>query len=144
METASILISIAALVFSVASPAITAYLNNRHQLKMKRIEFNMEHRAQVIENYIRATGETIFTHKPTSAQYGTYYGEIFLYVPSNLWPLLVTINGFFTQGRYDEAQIDFLELCYKLAELEVRPDVQPKRSERFRSKAGIKRKHTAP
>lgn len=137
METSDI-IALAALAIAVLSPFLTAYLNNRHQLKMKRIEFNLEHRAQVIENYIRATGETIITHKPISSQfgphYGTYFGEVFIYVPNDLWPLLVRINEKFKLSLYDEAQVDFLALCQKLAELEVRPDVQPNRKHSRRKK----------
>ena len=143
METSDI-IALAALAIAILSPFLTAYLNNRHQLKMKRIEFNLEHRAQVIENYIRATGDTIFTHKPSSAhQYGAFYGEIFVYLPIELWPLLLSINEKFKQSLYDEAQPEFFVLCQQLAKLEVRPDVQPKLNLRSK-KAKIKRKHTAP
>jgi len=127
MEIASIIIAIAALAFSVVSPVITAWLNNSHQLKMKQIEFNLERRAQAIENYVRAIGETIHTKRPDLTHCGSSYGEIFLYLPEELWPLVKQINSYILEYDYDRATPLFDELCSALSKIEVRPSIGKKR-----------------
>lgn len=127
METASVIIAIAALAFSVVSPVITAHLNNRHQLKMKQIEFNLERRAQAIENYVRAVGETIHTQRPDTAHCGSSYGEIFLYLPEDLWPLVRQINSCLLEAEYQQASGYFDTLCAALSKIEVRPSIDKKR-----------------
>ena len=127
MEIASIIIAVAALAFSVVSPVITAHLNNSHQLKMKQIEFNLERRAQAIENYVRAVGETIHTQRPDLAHCGSSYGEIFLYLPEDLWPLVKQINLCLLKFEYRQAAEDFDKLCSALSKIEVRPCIDKKR-----------------
>ena len=102
----SLVIAIAALVLSALSPLISALVSGVFNIKEKRLdisakkneqeqEFYYRHRAEVIENYIRATGEEIESLTRTShANFGSVMGEIYLYVDSSLWPLLDKISQF--------------------------------------------------
>ena len=122
----SIVIAAIALVVSVLSPIFTAILNNRYQLKLKRIEFNLQHRAEVIEGYIRTAGKA--TKSPTYeniSDFGKYANEIYLYLDDSFWPYLDTINNslIFDNFIYETAYQNLQILTKKLSNSSVRPKI---------------------
>ena len=137
----SLVIAIAALAFSVASPIFSAWISGHYQLQQKQLEFNNakelrqqqfydEHRAQVIETYITTAGAAIrdLTFQSLNA-FGQSAGEIYLYLPEKLWPLVEAINEDLTAHNAAGAEASLTALCRLLSAENVRPNDQgePKR-----------------
>lgn len=88
-KTITIVISIAAFVM----PAITALLNNIHQLIMRKLDLKNEkfnrteaHRRSVFEEYIRIVGQYAgekYTSVETARKYMNAYYAALLYAPPN-------------------------------------------------------------
>ena len=133
----SLVIAIAALVLSALSPLISALVSGVFNIKEKQLdisakenereqEFFYRHRAEVIENYIRATGEEIESLTRTShANFGSVMGEIYLYVDSSLWPLLDKISQYIHTDTGFQAKDDFITLCKALSSAEIRTQNEP-------------------
>lgn len=128
----SIVIAIAALVLSALSPLISAFVNGKFRIKEKKLditakkqeqerEFYYRHRAEVIENYIRATGQVIEADaQKNQMDFGSAMGEIYLYVDRSLWPLLDRIADYIHNENGFKAKDDFIELCKTLSSENVR------------------------
>ena len=129
----SAIISGIALVAAVISPILTAIINNRHEIKMYNQRYYKEHRADVIENYIRYTG-SISKHSATSEdfrQYGKYSKEIYLYLPDDLWCTIDSIHDCISNSEYNHAS-DFLAILCK--ELNKNPPRSVKRNRNPKNK----------
>lgn len=105
-----------ALVAAIISPIVTAIINNHYQTKMKRLQFFDEHRAEVIENYIRFTGSV---SKMSSGfeefrNFGKYSKEIYLYVSEDLWRYIDQIEELLYNRNYDDAHKILAVLCKEL------------------------------
>ena len=103
-----------ALITAIISPIITTILNNRHQIKMHNINFYESHRAEAIENYLKATGYAIQDQSSLSEQYGKHLAEIYLYLPEELWDYIDKIDAFLRQSQFDAAKSNFISLCKAL------------------------------
>lgn len=74
------------------SPSLTAYINNKHQQKMKEIEYSHQekeehqaHEREIYEGYIRAAGAAI--QSPTEENlrvYGSHSALAAYYVPKSI------------------------------------------------------------
>lgn len=116
----SISISLAALITSVLSPFLTEFLKNRHELKMYRLRFYSEHKAAVIERYVKATGEMIqFATPETCQSFGAAHGEMILYVDDDARLEMQKIYDMFVYNNHSSvssAPQIFDSICAKLAE----------------------------
>lgn len=125
-------IALCALAFSVLSPVLSSAIDGRNRRKEKRMEyrhqqeaqtqaFYAQHRAEVVERYVSATGQLIKAGNTANfAVYGAAMGEIYLYTPPDLWPLLDKISEKLRMMGGDSAEAEFLELCKRLAEMDLR------------------------
>lgn len=114
--TLTVILSLVALAASVLSPILTALITNHHQRKMHEINFFETHRAETIERYIQAAGAVIRSGtQSTFTEYGACLGEIYFYVPQDLWWHLDQISHFLNEPNYKSAADHFTELCKKLA-----------------------------
>ena len=107
-----------ALVAAIISPIVTAIINNHYQAKMKRLQFFDEHRAEVIENYIRFTGSInkMSAGYETYCKYGQYSKEIYLYISEDLWRYVDQIEELLFNRNYDDANKVLAILCKALNE----------------------------
>lgn len=131
-ETISLIIAFAALLFSLLSPIVSAFISGRYRLKEKQLEseieqkkqyrtFYEEHRAQVIEKYLNAVGRACKSSSyDVLADYGEASGEIYFYVDESLWPLLDRINAKLTYHMYQSPAEEFLALCKALSTENIR------------------------
>lgn len=88
-----LIISLVAIVLSVASPFLTASINNRHERKMYVLRFYTEHRAEVIEKYLSAVRGRLDTpHNRSFLSYDQHYGEVFLYLPKSMWQIVKDLD----------------------------------------------------
>lgn len=121
--TWSAIISGIALVAAVLSPVITTILTNRHQDKVWVRENYTRHKAEVIERYVQNTGVALKEQLAKNLEnYGNSFGEIFFYVPKELWPLIETIDAEISAHCVTQKSQDvFTELCKELAQEARRP-----------------------
>lgn len=128
----SLVIAVAALVLSALSPLITSWIGGIFRLKEKsldinerqndqEIEFYYRHRAEVIEQYIKATGRVIELDTLNNEEiFGSTMGEVYLYVDESLWPLLDSITDYIHTGSHASAKEDFIKLCKALSYTNIR------------------------
>ena len=119
MMNLSIALSGAALILSILSPVITAIINSYTQKREREAVFYLHHKADVIENYVRFTGQYIKTggaeHLPA---YGAAYGEIQLYISSELRCKITELNRYICRGKTLPKEVNALfdEICLALSE----------------------------
>lgn len=130
----SLVIAIAALVLSAVSPLISSLVNGHFRIKEKKLDitekqfeqerdFYYRHRAEVIESYIKATGQFIESGSCAKQEnFGATMGEIYFYVDKSLWPLLDHILYTIHTDRYYDAKDDFIELCKALSSADIRAE----------------------
>ena len=119
----------AALVISVASPMITAAINNISQRKLKKMELIDLRRADTISAYIQATGAYIQDPRPSTASaYGSAYGEIFLYTPQSMWTAISELNDkIINRDTAASMYQDFSQICMELSRLMKQKPGKPKK-----------------
>ena len=136
LDRITVIIAAAALLLSILSPVISAWITGRYSLKQKRLElqhqrelhdsdFYERHRAEVIERFVRAAGALVeWEDSSTKKEFGEASGEIYLYVSPSLWG---DIDEFHTamDTRDQQARFLYLDLCQDLSREAVRkPDKQ--------------------
>lgn len=94
--TISVILALAAII----SPIFTAIINNRYQLKLKKLELKQKeyeqtvmYKRNIFENYLRYFND-VFQH-PTNESlsgYAQYYPLAFMYLPKNVQEKLSAIN----------------------------------------------------
>lgn len=117
------------LVVAIISPVVVACVNNRHQTKIRKIDFYLEHRARVIEQYLSALGEIthgIIGHSESFKKAGKNSAEMYLYVPEKHWDILDKIESLISQRTFSDANAQELcilsrELCKALYNYPLRP-----------------------
>lgn len=134
----SLVIAFAALILSVSSPIISSVINGYYRIKEKKLEledsikrrnqeFYLDHRAVVIECYIKATGQIINNmSRENLSEFGATMGEIYLYIDESLWPILDSISDKIIKAQYKEASDDLIKLCKALSFAQIRAEYQPK------------------
>ena len=129
----SIIISVAALALSIVSPVVSAWISGHYKMKEKEIDLNhdrelqskrfyLQHKADVIENYIRTAGTVIKSNgSPGDKQkFGEAMGEIYFYIPEAQWPLIDHVSRFISERNYEQADKSLIDLCKYLSSYNVR------------------------
>lgn len=94
--TISVIVALAAII----SPILTAIINNRHQLKLKKIEASAKeyersilYKRKILESYLKHAGNCIVHSNHDSLhKYGKYYLQALLYVPESLAVKMISAN----------------------------------------------------
>ena len=110
---------------AVISPIATAIINNRYQLKLKKLELHQKHLEDttyyirsIFENYLRYAGRCIYNaDRDALKDYGEYYFLALAYAPDTLSPSLSQINDFIYRKSFENATELFEEIKPKIAEL---------------------------
>lgn len=125
----AIVISGAALLFSIIGPLITAVIKNRYDSKMYERRFYNEHRHEVIENYLKCLGKCLFAITfDATVEFGEATAEIFMYVPKEMWENIRKLNQGVTNmviAQYhsdkkthaDNLRPIYFQLCEQFSEL---------------------------
>lgn len=83
-----------ALCVTVITPLLTTITRNRHEIKMYKLQYREKRRDEVVSGYLRSLSAIVMGRDYNNlAEYGRYYGEIFIYAPSALWDKIVDMNG---------------------------------------------------
>lgn len=106
----------AAVVAAVISPVITSIVNNNHQIKLRKIDFEMNRRGMAIDGYIRSASELIkiqtYREEP---EYARHMTEIYLYISPKLWHYIDTIDKHLQSEDYCKAQSTLTLFCKELS-----------------------------
>lgn len=107
---------------AIISPIATAIINNRYQLKLKKLEFQQKHLEKttyyirsIFENYLRYAGRCIYnSDRAALKDYGEYYFLALSYAPDEFTHQFVCINYCIYNDQFDEATRQLEELKPKL------------------------------
>ncbi|WP_270248938.1 hypothetical protein [Ruthenibacterium lactatiformans] len=109
---------------ALLSPILTALLNNRHQIKIKRMderraadESDFLHRRNIFENYVSAAGACLnYGGGETKKNYGACYATALFYAPQSLSAEMRLLNEFIANNDLDRAMPLLDEIVIKLSE----------------------------
>ena len=128
----SLLISAIALLFSLASPVISAWVSGHYRLKERKLEISAEnkhrrseyydqHRAEVIERYLSAAGKACeYGSFESREAFGAASPEMYLYVPPEHWSTLDAISNLLEEQQHDKAKLFLRDLSKFLSTYQVR------------------------
>lgn len=124
LSVISLAVSISVSLAAIISPGIVTWMNNRHQLKIKKMELSQEHfekntlhEREIWENYLKYAGHVIQRSKPESQQgYGEYYFKALLYAPDDIRSDMTAINYLIEQDS-TSATKQFEEMIPKIKRL---------------------------
>ena len=94
-----LVISIIALLTSILSPVITAWIQKRYELKMKRLDVYETRRLNAIENYTKAIQSSIVS-EGTSLEYREHGSVIRIYAPVSVYACLDQIDELLHEAEY--------------------------------------------
>ena len=121
------------IVGTIASPLITTWLTNRHQLKMRKLKITQQEREAYVQNrlktingFLSEVGGCIFYRGSTKADILRSYHSVYQYVPVSEWKkldeLYVTIFNF----EWDKANTLYPPIVHLLSEiLKAEPQKNP-------------------
>lgn len=103
---------------SIVLPTITTILNNRHQIKIRKMDFNFDKKFATIEAYIEAVGCCIELNSLANvSRYNKAKGMLYLYVPKKLRKKIGELDACIKSNRIDEAKKLFDDLCISLSDI---------------------------
>lgn len=110
---------------ALISPIVTTVLNNRHKLKIRKLELEheicehkIEYLRSVYNNYLKSTSKCIaYPDEDSLREYGENYSISFAYFPPSTHELLKAINADITERNFDSANKNLEDLSIFLASL---------------------------
>lgn len=107
----TISISVIVALCAIISPILTAIINNRYQLKLKRIELSQQeyqdtilYHRNVYENYLKYAGRCIyFSDADAMKEYGEYYYSALMYASSDIQTDMIKANELMLDTKLEEA-----------------------------------------
>lgn len=97
MDKFYIVFSVIIAMCALLSPAVVALVNNRHQLKLRKLEIEEQqklHSQEVIDGFFRSAGVCSRVLNTASlSEYGQYSSLIYFYLPSEFHPDITAINN---------------------------------------------------
>ena len=122
VNTVYLIISGVTLIAAILSPVLSTWLNNRHQLNMRKLELDttakndeQNHNREIIEGYFMSTGKCVNnTSFENLGLYGSYYALAFQHLPDELHNQMRAINADIISNNYKSASIKYDELALML------------------------------
>lgn len=101
---------------SIVLPTITTILNNRHQIKMREMDFNFDKKFSVVEAYIESAGNCLeLCSRANLSQYNKAKGMLYLYVPKKLCKQINELDICIQNQQINTAKSLFDVLCVDLS-----------------------------
>lgn len=103
---------------SIVLPTITTILNNRHQIEMRKMDFNFDKKFAAIEAYIESVGICLEMRSVVNfSKYNKAKGMLYLYVPKKLRKQISELDACIKSERFDVASQLFDDLCISLSDI---------------------------
>lgn len=100
--------AIAALITAIAAiiaPVITSVINNKYQLKMKKLELYEAKRIESINKYVSLICKYINNISGyTEKEFAEYMQAIYLYAPKSVWKDIDKLNEAISSKNFTEAR----------------------------------------
>ena len=118
----TISISVIVALCAIISPILTAIINNRYQLKLKKLELEQEnikntvlYKRNIFENYLKYSGERIaYSDAEAQKNYSKYYFLALAYAPDEFRFDMIQVNQFMESHDYSNASIALEQLIPKI------------------------------
>jgi len=119
--TISVIVALAAII----SPILTAIINNRYQLKLKKMELLQQeyercvlYKRDILESYLQHAGNCIVHSSHDSLhKYGEFYLRALMYVPDNLYSQMIDANQNIRDYHWDEATVQLETIAKEIKQL---------------------------
>lgn len=119
---------------AILSPILVAIINNRHQMKLKKIELKQQeiqntllHKRDVIEGYLSAVGRCIHYQDAESIKlYGESYSLALMFLPSEIISSMNTVDDLIRHHKYENASMWMPDIAAKLYEVSHIPTAESK------------------
>ena len=106
------------LAISIITPAVTTYLNNQFQLKIKKEErlqkdqeFLYEKKLSAYRDFLQSVGKSLhYTSRTNLLEIGKNIYELYLYLPEEHWHHLDSLTASIYKEDFDTAQIELIEI----------------------------------
>ena len=107
----TISISVIVALCAIISPILTSIINNRYQLKLKRMELSKQeyqdsilYQRNVYENHLKHAGRFIYyTDADAQKDYGEYYYSALMYAPPDIRCAMVKANNLLLENKIEDA-----------------------------------------
>ncbi|WP_270366896.1 hypothetical protein [Eubacterium ramulus] len=107
---------------AIISPIATALINNRHQLKLKKLEYQQKEKESsyfykrgIYEDYLKYTSECItYATQDALQKYGEIYGLALIYFPEDLIEDMEELNRIMRNSSPEERMSLFNKLAPKI------------------------------
>ena len=105
----SFIITATVALMSFISPILTTLINNRHQLKIKKLELKQKqyedtviYKRNIFENYVSALSKlSAYATGDSIKEYGNYYSLAYMYLSENLQSEMSKINGLVLDHKWE-------------------------------------------
>jgi len=110
---------------AILSPILTALINNRHLMKVRKMEIEQEkyeetvcYKRKLIESYLQKTTSCVQNHTPEhNEEYSESFGSLISYVPKDIQHQMIYIDNHINAGNTDEARSAFIQLIPVLTDI---------------------------
>lgn len=121
----SITISVIVALCAIISPILTTIINNRYQMKIKKLETkqhyfedNIVRKRTIFENYLKAASRcAIYAKIEAISEYGECYIPALIYAPSDIRTDMINIHNLMINHKWEKAIPLIEELTPKIADL---------------------------
>lgn len=119
IEKIYIIVSTVTLLCALASPTITAIVNNRYQLKLRQLELTHsdktsaeQHQHDIVEKYLMSAGAAAYVFdSKTASEYGKYYALAFAYLPNECHEQMKKFNSVLRFDNLRESRQEYEKLA---------------------------------
>lgn len=121
----TITISVILTLTAILSPIFTAIINNRHQLKIRKLDNEKQkyenstlYKRNIFENYLRHSGRCISRASSDSMRdYGEYYLVALMYAPEDIRQKMIRMDALMRKYKWEEASALSEELAPMIRDL---------------------------
>lgn len=113
---ATVLAALIAAVSAIFAPVITAWINNHHQYRMRKLEMVQAERIRIVQEYTESCS-TYIAHQSGHelSEYSKSYGKIFLYTDKKHWKSIRSLHQAISEKNFQSASEKFAVVCQSLA-----------------------------
>lgn len=107
---------------AIISPIVTSLINNHHQLKLKKLEYEQQEKVNsffykrgIYEDYLKYTSKCLtYGNQDALQKYGEIYGLAVIYFPEDLIDDMEKLNRVIRDSYYEERISLFNKLAPKI------------------------------
>lgn len=113
----TIIVALLTTASAVFAPVLTAWINNRHQYRMRKLELIQVERIRAIQEYVQACSDYFSpVNQMNGDQYFSAYGKIFLYADKIHWDTIQKIHADVLNGDFQAASDKLANICQALSD----------------------------